>query len=198
MADDDEQTYLAHNENRDGDQVTGQYSYVDANGALVTVTYQAGPGGYTEERNIQDGFVQIRARPQRPVQPAAPVVVQPVRVPAPAPRPAPRPTAAPRPVQVVASNDDSDLVARIIAQLTPFIRDTVSSSLQSGQQASAPAAPAQPVPVARAIAVAPAPAPAPIAPVAQASSVEGVFGTAGANNVQVNTPDFNFAYDLRK
>ena len=79
VADDEEQTYLAHNENRDGDSVTGQYSYVDANGALVTVVYTAGPNGYNEERTVQDGFIQLRARP---------VKVAPV---APAPTPAPRP-----------------------------------------------------------------------------------------------------------
>ena len=39
VSDDDEQTYLAHNEDRDGDVVTGTYSYVDPNGALITVTY---------------------------------------------------------------------------------------------------------------------------------------------------------------
>lgn len=130
VADDEEQTYLAHSETRDNDEVTGQYSYVDANGALVTVTYRAGPGGYTEERNIQDGFVQIRARPVRPVEPvqvAAPVVVpvttrRPVIVTTPAPAP-PAPS-------------DDDLVARIIAQLTPFIRDTVSTSLQGNSAQS--------------------------------------------------------------
>lgn len=127
VADDDEQTYLAHTESRDNDEVTGQYSYVDANGALVTVTYKAGPAGYTEERNIQDGFVQIRARPVRvqpvePVQVAAPIVTtrRPVIV------------TTPAPVAPAAPSDD-DLVARIIAQLTPFIRDTVSTSLQGNQ-----------------------------------------------------------------
>ena len=35
------------------------------------------------------------------------------------------------------------------------------------------------------------------APVRQAaSSVEGIFGLAGQNNVRVETPNFNFAYDL--
>ena len=118
VADDDEQTYLAHNENRDGDQVTGQYSYVDANGALVTVTYQAGPEGYTEERNVQDGFIEVRARPVKRVEVApAPAPVRPVRPVRPAPTPAPAPV----------QNNDDDLVARIIAQLTPFIRDTVNN-----------------------------------------------------------------------
>ena len=178
VADDKEQTYLAHNENRDGDQVTGQYSYVDANGALVTVVYTAGVDGYQEERTVQEGFIEVRARP---APTAAPKPV--TRAPAPAPTPAPRPVRPAAPVQ----NNDDDLVARIIAQLTPFIRDTVSNSLSS--QASAPAP--QPAPAApRRVAVA-APAPVPAA-----SGVEGVFGVGGANNVRVESPDFKFAYDF--
>ena len=142
--------------------------------------YQAGPAGYTETRTVQDGFVQIRARPVK----AAPAPV-PVRRPAPTPAPVRRPAPTPAPVQ----NNDSDLVARIIAQLTPFIRDTVSSSLQSGAPAPAPApvpaAPRRPAPV-------PAPAPQP------AGSIAGVFGVDGGNNVRLTSPDFNFAYDLQK
>jgi hypothetical protein len=34
-------------------------------------------------------------------------------------------------VKAKPASDDSDLVARIIAQLTPFIRNTVSTSLGS-------------------------------------------------------------------
>ena len=180
VADDKEQTYLAHNENRDGDQVTGQYSYVDANGALVTVVYTAGVDGYQEERTVQDNFIEVRARPA-PAPTAAPKPV--TRAPAPAPTPAPRPVRPAAPVQ----NNDDDLVARIIAQLTPFIRDTVSNSLSS--QASAPAP--QPAPAAPRRVPVPAPAPVPAA-----SGVEGVFGVGGANNVRVESPDFKFAYDF--
>ena len=39
------------------EKVTGQYSYVDPTGALVTVSYTAGPNGYSEHRTVQDGFV---------------------------------------------------------------------------------------------------------------------------------------------
>ncbi len=62
VADDDEQTYIAKQESRDGDETTGEYSYVDATGSLVTVTYRAGPMGYTEERSVQPNFVTIRSR----------------------------------------------------------------------------------------------------------------------------------------
>merc|ERR1711962_1516527 len=65
VADDAEQTYITQNEARDGDGVTGTYSYVDPNGDLITVNYQAGPMGYTQTLDKQVGAVQIRARPAR-------------------------------------------------------------------------------------------------------------------------------------
>merc|ERR1740131_125739 len=63
VADDDAQAYMAHQEVRNGQNVEGKYNYVDANGALVTVTYQAGPDGYTEDREVQDDAVQMRNIP---------------------------------------------------------------------------------------------------------------------------------------
>merc|ERR1711892_184875 len=63
VADDGEQSYISQEEARDGDNLSGTYSYVDANGALVTVTYEAGAMGYSETRDKQEGFVQMRARP---------------------------------------------------------------------------------------------------------------------------------------
>jgi len=60
VADDDAQAYMAHEEIRNGQNVEGKYNYVDANGALVTVTYQAGPEGYSETRDVQDGAVEMR------------------------------------------------------------------------------------------------------------------------------------------
>ena len=138
------------------------FSYVDANGALITVKYTAGVDGYLETRNEQPGFVSIRAQPASSF--AAPA--RPVAVPAPAP----------------AAPNDSDLVAKIISQLTPFIQQTVSSSLSSSTQAVR-----QPAVV---------PRPAPVAPAS--STIDGVFGFSGQNNVRVETPNFNFNYDLQK
>merc|ERR1712234_15715 len=63
IADDVEQTYVTRKEDRDGEQVSGSYQYVDPLGSLIVVTYTAGPQGYSETREIQEGFVQIRARP---------------------------------------------------------------------------------------------------------------------------------------
>merc|ERR1711935_1227949 len=65
VADDGEQTYISQEEARDGDDVSGTYSYVDADGALVTVNYKAGAMGYSETRDKRAGFVQMRARPIR-------------------------------------------------------------------------------------------------------------------------------------
>jgi len=62
VADDDEQTYITHNEARDGDDVTGTYSYVDPTGALITVNYQAGAMGYTQTVDKQEGAVSIRSK----------------------------------------------------------------------------------------------------------------------------------------
>merc|ERR1711892_502223 len=65
VADDGDQTYISQEEARDGDDVSGSYSYVDADGALATVNYKAGAMGYSETRDKQEGFVQMRARPIR-------------------------------------------------------------------------------------------------------------------------------------
>merc|ERR1712241_366687 len=62
VADDDELTYITHNEARDGDDVTGVYSYVDPTGALVTVNYQAGAMGYSQTLEKQDGAVDVSTR----------------------------------------------------------------------------------------------------------------------------------------
>merc|ERR1711973_313011 len=48
VADDVEKTYISQSESRDGDDVVGTYSYVDPNGDLITVNYQAGLDGYTQ------------------------------------------------------------------------------------------------------------------------------------------------------
>merc|ERR1712106_600983 len=49
--------------NRDGDTLTGMYSYVNPDGALITVNYEAGPMGYSQTHDQQDGFVSINPRP---------------------------------------------------------------------------------------------------------------------------------------
>ena len=109
----DEQTYIAQQESRDGAEVTGEYSYVDPLGSLIKVVYTAGVDGYQETRTVEPSFVQIRAKP---VSARVEQVVEKV-VPA---------------VQTIVektAGSDTDLVAKIISQLTPFIKDTVTTSL---------------------------------------------------------------------
>merc|ERR1711963_922864 len=62
VADEVAQNYISKSEARDGDNLTGQYSYVDPNGALVTVNYEAGPMGFSATTDKQDGFLSINSR----------------------------------------------------------------------------------------------------------------------------------------
>merc|ERR1719510_1888945 len=135
VSDEEAQTYLNKDETRDGDDVQGTYSYVDSTGALVTVTYTAGPDGYNEERNVEKGFVVMRNIPGAWTGPLAGVddtAVVPARVqPAPAPvvrRPAPQPAV-----------DQAQLIQLIISQLQPSISSAVQSAISTRQ--AAPAAP---------------------------------------------------------
>merc|ERR1712212_1049931 len=63
VADNDAQTYISQSEDRDGDSLTGTYSYVNPDGALITVNYEAGPMGYSQTLDQQDGFVEIKPQP---------------------------------------------------------------------------------------------------------------------------------------
>merc|ERR1719510_2704718 len=128
VADEEAQTYLNKDESRDGDNVEGTYSYVDSTGALVTVTYTAGPQGYNEQRDVQKGFVTMRNIPGAWTGPLAgvdDVAVVPARVQPVAPRPAPR-----RP-----EVDQAALIQLIISQLQPSISSAVQSATSSRQTA---------------------------------------------------------------
>merc|ERR1711936_351074 len=63
VADDEEKTYISRNENRDGNELSGSYSFIDATGALVTVDYTAGVNGYAETRTKEAGKVTMKAVP---------------------------------------------------------------------------------------------------------------------------------------
>merc|ERR1712241_710163 len=103
IASDQTQTYISQQERRDGNQVSGVYSYVDPTGAIVTVYYEAGEGGYQETRERQEGAVQIRAQPAG---------------------------AAPTPGAGAGAGVDVDsLIARVLAALQPAIEQTVASYL---------------------------------------------------------------------
>merc|ERR1712037_828390 len=61
VADDQEKTYISRNEERDGNELSGSYSFIDATGALVTVDYTAGVNGYAETRSKEAGKVTMKA-----------------------------------------------------------------------------------------------------------------------------------------
>merc|ERR1719352_2223443 len=101
VAEDEAQVYITQNEARDGDDLTGTYSFVDPRGALITVNYEAGPEGYSETREEKLGFLEIRSKPAR-VAPAPPAKV-----------------------------DQTTLIQRILAILQPQIGSAVSSAIQA-------------------------------------------------------------------
>ena len=159
VSDDPQQTYIAHEEERDGAAVSGQYSFVDPLGALIVVKYTAGEDGYSETREARQGFVSIRSKPVK------------TKVVVPAPKPAP-----------VRKNTDSDLVARIISQLTPFIKTTVADSLGSQQRATSRVVAVQ-QPVVQAV---------PVVTEVKSTSTQSLFGVDGENRITVDSPNYSF------
>jgi len=173
VANDNEQVYMAQTESRDGDAVSGEYSYVDPLGHLITVTYTANDvDGYSETRVVEENFIQIRAKPVK--------------------------KAVTTTVVEAKSSDSSDLVARIIAQLSPFIKETVATTL-SAQQTVAVVEPAPVDPVVAVVepaaVVAEVVAVDPV-PVVASTAVEARFGTGAGNNIRVETPEYQFATNL--
>merc|ERR1712001_316442 len=63
VADDEERTYISRNEERDGNELSGSFPFIDATGALVTVDYTAGVNGYAETRTKEAGKVTMKAVP---------------------------------------------------------------------------------------------------------------------------------------
>jgi hypothetical protein len=173
ISDETEQTYMAMDETRNGESVTGSYSYVDPTGALVVVNYVAGPEGYSETREVQDGFVQIRPRPVKTVQavaaaPAASFTSSNAAfsnnaVIANRPTQGSFTVLSPSSSSSSSSSLQSDIVSQVVSQVQPLISQTVSSAVAGARRpAPLPAAPA-PVP-------APVPVPAQVDIVSQVVS----------------------------
>merc|ERR1719422_2094648 len=134
VADDDAQAYMAHEEVRNGQNVEGKYNYVDANGALVTVTYQAGPDGYTENREVQDGAVQMRNIPGPWEGPYADTVPAGVSV-----EGVTQSSSISARGQTTSSSSavsQSALISQILSVLQPQINTAVQSALSSSTGAS--------------------------------------------------------------
>merc|ERR1712037_1053056 len=104
VADDGTQTYISQEEERDGLEVQGTYSYVDPTGAIVTVNYNAGVNGYEETRSREEGAVKIA-----PVQ-----------------QPATSSTSS-----TTGLNTDA-IIAQVLAALRPTIQTTVTQFVSRG------------------------------------------------------------------
>merc|ERR1711892_1423524 len=180
VADNDAQTYISQSENRDGDSLTGTYSYVNPAGSLITVNYQAGPMGYTQTSSEETGFVDIRAQPVRSNAAAeedARIAAQQAaaqRARAEAEQRA-RAQAARLAAEQAASQQS--LIAQIISSLQPQISSAVQSAISSSSTTSTTLS-AVPVRV---------------APVAAAGGdLSSTFGNGFS--VKIDTPEFNIAY----
>merc|ERR1712128_397883 len=175
VADAEAQTYISQSENRDGDTLTGMYSYVNPDGALITVNYKAGPMGYSQTLDQQDGFVSINPRPVKAAVATSST--------------SSASNAGFSSSTSSSSLDQSALIAQIISALQAQISSAVQSAISSSSSRTvvAPAPAAVYPPRARLTPV------APVAPVAAASGdLDGTFGSGFS--VKIDTPEFNIAY----
>lgn len=115
VADEAAQNYISKSENREGDTLTGTYSYVDPRGDLITVNYEAGPMGYSAVTEKQEGFVNIRKQSSGSASASASGFTG--------------ASSGGFTSTSSSSIDQSDLIARIIASLQPQISSAVQSAL---------------------------------------------------------------------
>merc|ERR1711981_891255 len=133
VADDTEKTYISRNEERDGNELSGSYSFIDATGALVTVDYTAGVNGYAETRSKEAGKVTMKTVPAWDGPLAG--VEEPsgaVSVAKGATSSSSRfgSSSGSRSSSVAtSSSSQSDLIAQILAALTPQINSAVAAAL---------------------------------------------------------------------
>merc|ERR1719384_795079 len=133
VADDEEKTYISRNEERDGNELSGSYSFIDATGALVTVDYTAGVNGYAETRSKEAGKVQMKAVPawDGPLagleEPSGAISVAKGATSSSSrfgSSSGSRSSSA-----ISSSSSQSDLIAQILAALTPQINSAVAAAL---------------------------------------------------------------------
>merc|ERR1711981_1034734 len=133
VADDTEKTYISRNEERDGNELSGSYSFIDATGALVTVDYTAGVNGYAETRTKEAGKVTMKAVPAwdgplAGVEEASGAVA--VAKGATSSSSRFGSSSGSRSSSVAtSSSSQSDLIAQILAALTPQINSAVAAAL---------------------------------------------------------------------
>merc|ERR1712203_412349 len=133
VADDEEKTYISRNEERDGNELSGSYSFIDATGALVTVDYTAGVNGYAETRSKEAGKVTMKAVPAwdgplAGLEEASGAVAVAKGTTSSSSRFGS--SSGSRSSSVATSNSSqSDLIAQILAALTPQINSAVAAAL---------------------------------------------------------------------
>merc|ERR1712193_420682 len=133
VADDVEKTYISRNEERDGNELSGSYSFIDATGALVTVDYTAGVNGYAETRSKEAGKVTMKAVPAwdgplAGLEEASGAVA--VAKGATSSSSRFGSSSGSRSSSVTtSSSSQSDLIAQILAALTPQINSAVAAAL---------------------------------------------------------------------
>merc|ERR1712117_580571 len=190
VADNEAQTYISQSEDRDGDSLTGTYSYVNPDGALITVNYEAGPMGYSQTSSEQAGFVEIKPQPVKaPSSSSSSASGSEVTTSSSGSRFSGATSTASNTgfssTSSSSSVDQSALIAQIISALQPQISSAVQSAISSSSTSSFVAA--QPVAAAAPPRARLAALPAPTGGVAT------TFGDGGFS-VKIDTPEFNIEY----
>merc|ERR1711981_1423921 len=135
VADDTEKTYISRNEERDGNELSGSYSLIDATGALVTVDYTAGVNGYAETRSKEAGKVTMKAVPawDGPLagveEPSGAVSVAKGATSSSSRFASSSGSRSSSAISSSSSSSQSDLIAQILAALTPQINSAVAAAL---------------------------------------------------------------------
>merc|ERR1712172_167957 len=133
VADDEEKTYISRNEERDGNELSGSYSFIDATGALVTVDYTAGVNGYAETRSKEAGKVTMKAVPawDGPLagleEPSGAISV--AKGATSSSSRFGSSSGSRSSSSISSSSSQSDLIAQILAALTPQINSAVAAAL---------------------------------------------------------------------
>merc|ERR1712184_72937 len=135
VADDTEKTYISRNEERDGNELSGSYSFIDATGALVTVDYTAGVNGYAETRSKEAGKVTMKAVPawDGPLagleEPSGAISVAKGATSSSSRFGSSSGSRSSSAIRSSSSSSQSDLIAQILAALTPQINSAVAAAL---------------------------------------------------------------------
>merc|ERR1712212_866685 len=135
VADENEKTYISRSESRDGNELQGTYSFVDAAGALVTVDYTAGVNGYAETRSKEAGKVTMKAVPAwtGPLagveEASGAVAVAKGSTSSSSGFASSSGSRSSSAISSSSSSSQSDLIAQILAALTPQINSAVAAAL---------------------------------------------------------------------